>query len=174
MIEGCHAEHCHSVSCDRLSFAPDVSPQQLDTLKSAADALGVNQIKTLAFTGSGATFSVGQNFEPNDPWPRVTLKRYTALINYETGGTRQELLREMGAMMPRGGGVPFTGEVHQIQAIIGQYAWNIPIPRSGGWFLAGWTMHASRGGRHPTHVRTCAGESACVHAYALGRRHKAL
>ena len=91
-----------------LTFAPDVSPQQLDTLKSAADALGVNQVNTLEFTGSGATFSVGQNFEPNDPWPRVTLKRYTALINYETGSMRQELLREMGATMPRGGGVPFA------------------------------------------------------------------
>lgn len=111
-----------------LALAPAISAQQRDALKSAADALGVDHIKTLQFTGSGATFSVGQNFAPNNPWPRVSLKRYTVLINYETGRMQQDFMREMGAMMPRGGGVPFTGELHQIQAISGQFAWNIPIP----------------------------------------------
>jgi hypothetical protein len=111
-----------------LALAPSVCAQQHDALKSAADALGANHIKTLQFTGSGATFSAGQNFTPNDPWPRVTLKHYTALINYETGSMRQELLLEMGGTMPRGGGVPFMGELHQIQAIRGPSAWNIPIP----------------------------------------------
>jgi Metallo-beta-lactamase superfamily len=111
-----------------MALFSGVSGQQRDVLKSAAEALGVEYIKTLQFIASGATFTVGQNFTPNDPWPRVTLKRYTALINYETGSMQQELLREMGATMPRGGGVPFTGELHQIQTISGQYVWNIPIP----------------------------------------------
>src|SRR5438094_9944229 len=97
-------------------------------LKAAADALGADAIHTLQFTASGATFSVGQNFTPTDPWPRVTLKSYTAMINYETGSMRQDMVREMGAMMPRGGGVPFTGERRQIQAISGNYAWDAPDP----------------------------------------------
>jgi hypothetical protein len=37
-------------------------------------------------------------------WPRVTLKRYTALMDYGTASMRQDLVREMGATMPRGGG----------------------------------------------------------------------
>ncbi|MGH9883481.1 MAG: hypothetical protein ACRD6N_18820 [Pyrinomonadaceae bacterium] len=61
-----------------LALARGVSSQQHNTLKSAADALGVNRIKSLQFIASGATFTVGQNFTPNDPWPRVTLKRYAA------------------------------------------------------------------------------------------------
>jgi glyoxylase-like metal-dependent hydrolase (beta-lactamase superfamily II) len=147
-----------------LAFAPDVSPQQLDALKSAADALGVNQIKTLEFTGSGATFSVGQNFEPNDPWPRVSLKRYTALINYETGGMRQELLREMGPTMPRGGGVPFTGAVHQIQAIGGQYAWNIPIPPdpAAGSLPVGPCTSPEAGGTPPTSASAPESQPTCM------------
>ena len=36
----------------------------------------------------------------------VRVKNYTALINYETGSMRQDMLRAMGATMPRGGGVP--------------------------------------------------------------------
>jgi hypothetical protein len=53
---------------------------------------------------------------------------------YETGSMQVDLVREMGATMPRGGGVPFTGELHQIQAVSGDYAWNIPVstPPPGG------------------------------------------
>jgi hypothetical protein len=101
------------------------SAQQADALKAAADALGAGTMKTLQFTGSGANFSVGQNFTPNEPWPRVTVKSYTASINYDTGSMRQELVREMGTTMPRGGGAPFTGEQRQIQLVSGNYAWNL-------------------------------------------------
>jgi len=123
------------------------SAQQSDALKAAATALGAANIKTLQFTGSGANFSVGQNFTPNDPWPRVTVKNYTASINYDTGSMRQELLREMGAAMPRGGGAPFTGEQRQNQVVSGTYAWNVPVPPpapAGGVPAAG-----GGGGRGP-------------------------
>ena len=51
-------------------------------LDEAVRALSADSIKRLQFTGSGATFTVGQNFSPTDPWPPVTLQRYTALIDY--------------------------------------------------------------------------------------------
>src|SRR5437870_4296563 len=57
----------------------------------AVRALGADSVKTLQFTASGATFTVGQNFSPTDPWPRVTVARYTALIDYETGSMKQDL-----------------------------------------------------------------------------------
>src|SRR5712692_10031626 len=108
-----------------LALASVPSAQPGDALKAAADALNAAKIKTLQFTGSGANFSVGQNFTPSEPWPRVTVKSYTASINYDTGSMRQELLREMGAVMPRGGGAPFTGEQRQTQVVSGNYAWNV-------------------------------------------------
>jgi len=40
---------------------------------------------------------------------------------------RLELLREMGATMPRGGGVPFFGELPQVQVVSGDSAWNVPV-----------------------------------------------
>src|SRR5439155_9108962 len=89
---------------------------------------GVANIKTLQFTASGKNFSVGQNYTPSEPWPPVTVKAYTALINYDTGSMRQELTREMGSVMPRGGGAPFFGEQRQIQVVSGNYAWNLPAP----------------------------------------------
>src|SRR5262245_48702428 len=96
---------------------------QSDALKAAGDALGAANIKTLGFVASGQNFSVGQNFTPSEPWPAVTIKSYTALINFDTGSMRQEILREMGSTMPRGGGAPFTGEQRQHQVVSGNYAW---------------------------------------------------
>jgi glyoxylase-like metal-dependent hydrolase (beta-lactamase superfamily II) len=114
-----------------LALTAVPSAQQGDAVKAAGDALGAARIKTLQLTGSGANFSVGQNYTTKDPWPRVTVKSYTALINYDTGSMRQELLREMGTVMPRGGGAPFTGDQRQIQAVSGNYAWNVPAAAPG-------------------------------------------
>src|SRR5215471_19094747 len=102
---------------------------QSDALKVAAKALGVNRIKTLEFIASGSSFTVGQNFTPDVPWPTIPVKTYDALINYETSSMRLELVREMGERMPPGGGVPFTGELRQIQVVRGDEAWNAPGPR---------------------------------------------
>jgi hypothetical protein len=111
-----------------MSVGTGSLPGQRSVIEDAARALGADSVKTLQFTASGATFSVGQNYTPSEPWPRVTLKRYTALIDYGTASMRLDLVREMGATMPRGGGVPFTGELHQIQGSNAQAAWDVPIP----------------------------------------------
>lgn len=104
--------------------------QHADALQAAVGALGAANVTTLEFTGSGAMFTLGRNFTPNDPWPRVTLKSYTARVNYATASMRLELLREMGARMPRGGGRPFTGEQRQIQLVSGTDGWDEPTPVS--------------------------------------------
>jgi glyoxylase-like metal-dependent hydrolase (beta-lactamase superfamily II) len=95
-------------------------------LEKAAATVGAAQTKTLQVEGSGTNFSVGQNYTATDAWPPVTVKNYTALINYDTGSMRVELLREMGAVMPRGGGAPFFGEQRQVQVVSGDKAWNVP------------------------------------------------
>ena len=112
-----------------LALASAVAAQS-NAVQTAADTLGAARIKTLQFTGSGQNFSVGQNYTPAEPWPPVTVKNYTASINYDTGSMRAELVREMGVVMPRGGGGPFFGEQRQIQVVSGNYAWNVP-PAAG-------------------------------------------
>jgi glyoxylase-like metal-dependent hydrolase (beta-lactamase superfamily II) len=101
---------------------------QQGALQTAADKLGVAKVKTLQVTGSGANFSVGQNYTSSDPWPRVDVKNFTANINYDTGSMRIELLRTMGAVMPKGGGAPFYGDQRQIQFVSGNFAWNQAAP----------------------------------------------
>src|SRR3979490_1331679 len=101
---------------------------QQGALQTAASTLGVANIKTLQFTGSGRNFSVGQNYTSTEPWPPVPVKNYTAIANFDTGAMRVDLLREMGPVMPRGGGAPFFGEQRAIQVVSGNYAWNIAAP----------------------------------------------
>jgi glyoxylase-like metal-dependent hydrolase (beta-lactamase superfamily II) len=102
--------------------------QRPDAIAEAARSLGAADIRTLQFSGSGATFTVGQNFAPGDPWPRVAVRNYTARVDFDNAGLELDFVREMGAVMPRGGGVPFTGDVRQIQAVSGAVAWNVPMP----------------------------------------------
>jgi hypothetical protein len=77
-----------------LTVAALTSAQQPDALTAAARSLGVDRIRMLQLTGPGATFTVGQNFTPDDPWPRVTVKSYTARIDYESASMQLELVRE--------------------------------------------------------------------------------
>ncbi len=114
-----------------LTLASVLAAQQQDALQKSAAALGASTTKTLQFTGSGANFSVGQNFTAAEAWPRVEVKSYTASINYDTGSMRLELIREMGPVMPRGGGAPFFGEQRQTQLVSGDYAWNVPPAPAG-------------------------------------------
>ena len=64
---------------------------QQGALQSAAATLGVANIKSLEFVGTGQAFSVGQNYVASDPWPAVPLKNYTATINYDAGSMRIDL-----------------------------------------------------------------------------------
>jgi glyoxylase-like metal-dependent hydrolase (beta-lactamase superfamily II) len=105
-----------------------VAAAQQGALQTAANTLGVANIKTLQFTGSGRNFSVGQNYTSTEPWPAVPVKSYTAVANFDTGAMRVDLTREMGSVMPRGGGAPFFGEQRAIQVVSGNYAWNVPAP----------------------------------------------
>jgi glyoxylase-like metal-dependent hydrolase (beta-lactamase superfamily II) len=113
-----------------LALAPVAAAQQ-GALQTAATTLGVANIKTLQFTGAGRNFSVGQNYTASEPWPAVPVKNYTATINYDSATMRVEVLREMGPVMPRGGGAPFFGEQRQVQLVSGNYAWNPPAAANG-------------------------------------------
>ena len=114
-------------SIGALALAVTAAAQQ-GALQTAATTLGVANIRSLEFTGTGQMFSVGQNYVASDPWPAVPLKNYTATLNYDTGSMRVDLVRTMGPQMPRGGGAPFTGDQRQIQFVSGDFAWNMPAP----------------------------------------------
>jgi glyoxylase-like metal-dependent hydrolase (beta-lactamase superfamily II) len=139
-------------------------PVQSSSLDAAVDALGGRDIKALQFITSGATFTVGQDFTAGTSWPRVSLKRYTISSDYEHTRMRQELVREMGRMMPRGGGVPFTGELGQIQLSDAQGAWDIPatVDPSAGSLPAAPCTPPEAGGTAPTAGPSPTSQTPCA------------
>ncbi len=109
-----------------IAIATPVQPR--DALHAAAHVLDVAAVRTLEFTANGASFTVGQNFRPEEPWPHVAIKRFTATVDYDALTMRLDLVRDMGATMPRGGGVPFFGERRQLQIVRNDGAWDVPVP----------------------------------------------
>lgn len=112
-----------------LAFALTASPsaQQPAPIDAAAAALGADKIRSLQFTGSGASFTVGQPYEGGGPWPRLDVKSYTATIDYDAGRMRLEIVRTVPSPVPPGI-APFQGEQRQVQALSGNYGWNVPQP----------------------------------------------
>ena len=113
-----------------FAIAASLSAQQSGPLDAAASAMGADKIKSLQFTGSGASFTVGQPFEGGGPWPRLDVKSYTAILDYEAGRMRLEIVRTVPSPVPPGI-APFPGEQRQVQALSGNYGWNVPQPPPG-------------------------------------------
>ena len=109
-----------------------VPAQQHDALQAAAAALSVATVTTVHLEGFGATYSEGesqrQSQGPREMWPRVTLKKYEADIDYAAPAMRVALVRETGVVQPRGGGLSVVGEQRVTQFVNGAHAWDQVVP----------------------------------------------
>lgn len=95
-------------------------------LRAAATAMGVNNIKSIQYSGTGWQGMVGQNYAPDQDWPRVDLKSYTRTIDFDTMSSREEFVRAQGNNPARGGGgVPLAAEQRVVNLVSGNYAWTL-------------------------------------------------
>jgi len=94
-------------------------------LEEAARTIGAGDLASIRYVGSGFNFALGQNYTPQDPWPRFRLERYDRLVDYENQASREELVRTQAESPPHGGGSqPLIGVQQQIFWVSGPYAWN--------------------------------------------------
>jgi glyoxylase-like metal-dependent hydrolase (beta-lactamase superfamily II) len=71
------------------------------------------------YSGSGFDFALGQNPNPNAPWPKFIDKTYKRAMNFEVPAYRMERIRLQGENPPRGGGQqPIIGEQTQNQTVV--------------------------------------------------------
>lgn len=102
--------------------------QNVDSvLKAAAAAMGVTNMKSIQYTGTGWQGMVGQNVAPDQDWPRVDLTSYTRTIDFDTMSSREEYVRIQGNNPARGGGAgfPFLTEQRVVNLNSGNYAWTM-------------------------------------------------
>ncbi len=108
-------------------FAASTAAQDARTvLRAAADALGVRNVQSIEYTGNGYVAAVGQNFTPDQDWPRFEVINYSRTIDYQNRSSREEYVRRQGAFPARGGGgTPLQGEQPQRFLTAGNFSWNL-------------------------------------------------
>lgn len=110
-----------------------------DALRAAEAAMGTANVKSITYTaGGGWVGAVGQNFAPDQDWPRFDMKSYTRTIDFATNSSREEMVLVQGGNLARGGGgTPIVGEQRRVQMASGGFAWNmqgntvVPQPQNG-------------------------------------------
>jgi glyoxylase-like metal-dependent hydrolase (beta-lactamase superfamily II) len=82
---------------------------------AAVTAMGTAKLQAVEYSAvSGNTYAVGQAPGPGRPWPRFTITRYNALINYGVPVMREQTVRIDDENPPRGGGAgPYVPETQQ-------------------------------------------------------------
>src|SRR5436190_16569481 len=99
-------------------FASSIIAQDAKTvIDSASKAMG--SLKSVEYSGSGIDFAIGQNVNPNAPWPKFIDKTYKRTMNFDAPAYRMERIRMQGENPPRGGGQqPIVGEQPQNQTVV--------------------------------------------------------
>ena len=83
---------------------------------NASKAMGVQNLGSVRYSGSGLNFALGQAPNPSSPWPKFNVKTYERVIDFDAGAASQTMVRTQGENPPRGGGQqPIVGEQSQTQ-----------------------------------------------------------
>ena len=110
-----------SLSLSALMIGSATAQSVQSVLQTTATAMGMENLTSIQYSGTGWQGRVGQNVSPDRDWPRVELTSYTRTIDFETMSSKEEYVRE-------GGTRQFTNLVS------GDYAWTLdpqgqPVPQ---------------------------------------------
>ena len=110
-----------SLSLSALMTGSATAQSVQSVLQTTATAMGMENLTSIQYSGTGWQGRVGQNVSPDRDWPRVELTSYTRTIDFETMSSKEEYVRE-------GGTRQFTNLVS------GDYAWTLdpqgqPVPQ---------------------------------------------
>ena len=124
-----------AVTVTVLVAGPATAQDARGVLEAAADTLGVTNMTSIQYSGTGWIGAVGQNFAPDQDWPRFELASYTRTIDFGTNSSKEEMVVRQGSYPARGGGgAPIRGERRRTLLVSGTRAWNmegdrvIPMP----------------------------------------------
>jgi len=111
---------CLSALMLSVSFVPIAAAQDAAAvIRAASQAIGVDRLKTVEYSGSGYDFAIGQAYNPTSPWPKFIDRTYTRAIDFGAFASKMDRIRMQGENPPHGGGLqPVRGEQPQNQTII--------------------------------------------------------
>ena len=94
----------------------------------------MTNMTSIQYSGTGWLGGVGQNFAPDQDWPRFELASYTRTIDFGSNSSKEEMVIRQGDYLARGGGAPVQGERRRTRLVSGTRAWNmegdtvVPMP----------------------------------------------
>src|SRR5207302_10332844 len=92
-------------------------------LQASAKAMGLANLKTIQYSGSGWFSMIGQTYGLNEDWPHYEVNPYTRAIDYDAKCSREEYTRRQGNY-PALGRVPMP-EQHIVNVVNRNFAWNV-------------------------------------------------
>ena len=111
-----------SLSLSALVTTAAAAQSVQSVLQSTATAMGMENLTSIRYSGTGWQGRVGQNASPDQDWPRVDLTSYTRTIDFDTMSSKEEYVRSQGN----------AGQVTNL--VSGDYAWTLdargePVPQ---------------------------------------------
>lgn len=73
-----------ALSSTATAYAQDAK----SVIAEVSKAMGLDDVTSLYYYGAGAQYSIGQNNNPNGPWPRTPVNEYTRAIDFGAKTTR--------------------------------------------------------------------------------------
>ena len=109
-----------------IGLASAACGPQAGSLQAANDALGVTQVNSVEFSGTGRWYQFGQAPAPGTAWPQFDVSSYTATVNYATPAARVQMTRKQ--TIEPGRVRPVPAEQRPDQYVSGMTAWNLAAP----------------------------------------------
>ncbi len=154
-----------------LCLAPLAVAQDAKSIvESAAKTMGVANLGSIRYSGSGLNFALGQAPNPSSAWPKFNVKKYERVIDFDAGATRQTMVRTQAENPPRGGGQqPLIGEQTQTQTNGFKESWasQFEVWVTPDGFLKGALAHNAT-----VQAKTVGGTKYNVVSFSLDNKHK--
>jgi len=71
-----------------LISSPSLAQDAQSVVRAASQTMGIDNLSSITYYGSGANFNLGQNNNANAPWPRVNANDYVRSIDFTQGTSR--------------------------------------------------------------------------------------
>lgn len=109
-----------------IASSATAEEQQSGLLRAASAVLGVQDIKSLQFAGTGSWYQFGQAAHPQAAWPRFELSSYAATVDYEIPAARVQQTRKQALEAGRERPAPVEQKADQF--VNAGWAWNLTTP----------------------------------------------
>jgi glyoxylase-like metal-dependent hydrolase (beta-lactamase superfamily II) len=154
-----------------LLSAAAVAQDAKTVIDSAAKTMGVLNLGSVRYTGSGLNFALGQAPNPSSPWPKFNVKTYERVIDFDAGATSQTMVRTQGENPPHGGGLqPIVGEQTQTQINGFAQPW---ASKFEAWVTpVGFLKGALASGNATLQAKTAGGKKYNVVSYMVDGKYK--